>query len=200
MMSRPAFLPSAPTLVAMLGLALSLLSISPAAAQGADDTPAPADGAAWGGLFDVQSEQTPSLKSPTKAFWWSFLGTAIPSAAGAAVPGIALAGGVLLGPSLGHFYAGRPGRALAGIGTRLAIGAGIVLLAAPYLEDSHNHDNEGWAVVAFSLLGADMVWDICRAPHSARVHNDQLLREHPTVGVIPSVGPDGVGLRVTMSF
>ena len=82
----------------------------------------------------------------------------------------------------------------------MAIGAGIVLLAAPYLEDSHNHDNEGWAVVAFSLLGADMVWDICRAPHSARVHNDQLLREHPTVGVVPSVGPDGVGLRVTMSF
>lgn len=71
-------------------------------------------------------------KSPTVAFYTSFLGTAVPVLAGLALMqtpsehgGTLIYAGLLAGPSVGHFYAGRPGR---GTKTALARG-GLTLLA-----------------------------------------------------------------------
>ena len=74
----------------------------------------------------------PPSKSPSTAFQWSFFSTVVPMGAG----GLALAssdneagavvflGGLVVGPSIGHFYAGQAGR---GIGTLLLRGAGTVI-------------------------------------------------------------------------
>jgi hypothetical protein len=63
-------------------------------------------------------------KSPGAAFVLSFISTAGPMAAGAGVGSAAGAGvflaGVVVGPSVGHFYAGRVGRGLATAGVRAA--------------------------------------------------------------------------------
>src|SRR5689334_4211896 len=65
-------------------------------------------------------EQGAPRKSGSTAFLWSFAGTAVPwvvafgsSAELGAAPAALVTVGMLAGPSLGHFYAGRPGRALA---------------------------------------------------------------------------------------
>jgi len=76
------------------------------------------------------AETGPGFKSGTTALVWSLLGTLVPigvgvvasSTAGEAsdnpLPGFLILGGMLVGPALGHFYAGRSGHALAGIGIR----------------------------------------------------------------------------------
>lgn len=136
-------------------------------------------------------ERIPGIKSGTTAFLWSFLGTALPAAAGSydvyranssssIVPGIVVVGALVLGPSLGHFYAARPGRALVGIEIRTLAGVGI--LTAVFLGVSENSANdsarysETLSIVGFALGGASLAWDIIRAPHSASVHNDQVRK------------------------
>jgi len=70
----------------------------------------------------------PARKSPTTAFVLSFASTAGPMFAGAATGsnagGEVFLGGLIIGPSVGHFYAGQAGRGLATIALR---GAGTAL-------------------------------------------------------------------------
>ena len=159
----------------------------------------------------IATAEIPGLKSGTSAFLWSFLGTAVPVLGGAwdvyrenssdsVVPGIMVVGGLLFGPSLGHFYAGRPGPALVGIGIRTVAGLGVAVAAAEQLGEGTDYQLE-WLAVAGALLGgASLVWDIARAPHSAGVHNDQLRQSHMTIGVTPSIGAAGFGLCAEVSF
>ena len=76
--------------------------------------------------------QVPARKSPGAAFRASFFSTVIPMGAGAAVlastdngaGAVLFFGGMVVGPSVGHFYADQVGR---GIGTMLLRGAGTVI-------------------------------------------------------------------------
>jgi uncharacterized membrane protein len=102
----------------VLALGISLVYL-PVAAQ-EDTAPAPA---------------TPKLKSEALAFRLSLYGTLIPLTIG--LLGVRLAFlGCLIGPSLGYFYGGLPGRALPGIGIRSLAGAvafvGVVIGAASF--------------------------------------------------------------------
>jgi hypothetical protein len=45
-----------------------------------------------------------------------------------------------------------------------------------------------------------VAWDIIGAPQSARVHNDQVRQGRRAIGIIPSIGAAGLGLRVEMTF
>lgn len=150
------------------------------------------------------------MKSGTTAFLCSFLATTVPAvAAGLEVwegssdsklPGAIFVGAAVLGPSTGHFYAGRPGRALAGIGLRVLTGAGVA--AAILSEDSESGDNslEGLGIVSAVLGGAVVVWDIVDAPHSAHVHNERLRQGRVGLGLIPSPDGPGLGLRVDLTW
>lgn len=78
----------------------------------------------------ARTQSPPARKSPTGAFFLSFAATAAPMAAGVAVQNDAGAyvflGGLVLGPSIGHFYAARPGRGLATAALR-AVGSAIAI-------------------------------------------------------------------------
>ena len=73
----------------------------------------------------------PATKSPTTAFVLSFASTAVPVAVGAVVGNAGtdagwyvFLGGIVIGPSVGHFYVGETGRGLATTAIR---GAGTVV-------------------------------------------------------------------------
>ena len=149
------------------------------------------------------------MKSPGRAFLYSFFGTAIPVGIGggtalgknelSAGALVAIGGGVV-GPSLGHFYAQRYGRAIRGIVVRGAA-AGIAAGVAVSSSSSSSEPNESGAVlfVGSALLGiVFLVADIAGAPHSARVHNEKVagarVSAAPFAG--PIAGAPGVGLRL----
>jgi hypothetical protein len=159
----------------------------------------------------AEMAETPGLKSASTAFWFSFLSTAVPASVGAwdvfrsgssdsVVPGIMLVAAGLFGPSVGHFYAGRPGPAWVGIGIRTVAGLGIAVAAAEQLGEGTEYTLEWLAVAGAFLGGASVVWDIATAPHSAHVHNDKIRREHATVGIAPSFGAAGPGLCAVVTF
>jgi hypothetical protein len=109
-------------------------------------------------------------------------------------------GALVLGPSLGHFYASRPGRAVAGIGVRAlataAVGAAIAASGAE--GDSGEYDALG--VVGVIVGGACLAWDIISAPHSASVHNEKLREKRMAIGMILPSSATGIGLRAEVSF
>jgi hypothetical protein len=143
----------------------------------------------------------PGAKSGATAFAWSFFGTAIPIGMAFAVgsqdddnpaAGLTFLGALVLGPSLGHFYAGRPGRALTGIGLRTLALAGVMAgVAATWNGDSDAGAALGYAGVV--LGGAVVLWDIVRAPHSAKVRNEQRRR---SASVTPTLSPGDAGVRL----
>lgn len=156
-------------------------------------------------------EQIPGMKSETTALLLSLLGTVVPMAMsapfvhggsseeGSDTADFVFLGALVLGPSLGHFYAGRPLRALAGIGVRTA----CLFATAAGLALSWDSESTGGAALLVGGLiigGAAAVWDIIGAPQSARVHNDRLREEEHRVSIFPALTPRGVGLSVNVSF
>lgn len=157
---------------------------------------------AQAGPPSLSGADLPGAKSGTTAFAWSFLGTALPIGAALAmssddlddqvVAGFTMVGALVLGPSLGHFYAGRSGRALTGIGLRtLALAAVTAGVAATWSNESDAGSAAGYAGLV--LGGAVVLWDIVRAPHSAKVRNEQRRR---SVSVTPTLSPDDAGVRL----
>lgn len=191
----------------LCGTGLALLLSDRAGAQATGGPPAREDStlaSAGPGL-----EEPPGIKSERAALLISVLGTATAAACaplvfesnGTEAAGFVLVGALVLGPALGHFYAERPGPAFAGIGIRLLAGAGVAIGAL-------TEGSEGGATSASNAIaaagvivgGASILWDIARAPHSARVHNDHVRQSRVSFGITPSVGPAGVGLCAAVAF
>ncbi len=155
-------------------------------------------------------EGTTGMKSETGALLWSLLGTVVPVAASApfvwtpASPSgaaVLLVGAVIIGPSLGHFYAARPGVAFAGIGVRLLAGAGVAVGGlASTSEGGATSGSNAMAAIGAIVGGASIVWDILRAPHSARVHNNQVRQGRISLRITPSVHAGGLGLCAVATF
>lgn len=125
-------------------------------------------------------------KSPMVALAWSVAGTLLPTAVGLATVTTGenkptelslLVTGIYVGPSLGHFYANRPGRAARGVLLRTAI-LGLSLLALTQtgvcLEScapGEQNDEVAVVLVGTALTAASAVFDIVTAPGSARQYN-----------------------------
>lgn len=156
----------------------------------------------------ARSTSAAGATPPGRALLYSFLGTAIPVGIGTATALgknelsagalVALGGGVV-GPSLGHFYAHRSGRAIRGIlirGAAAGIG-GVALTSASRSDDSE--PGEAWVFLACAVVGAaSLISDITGAPGSARIHNEDVVE--PRIGVTPFagsvVGAPGAGVRL----
>jgi hypothetical protein len=139
----------------------------------------------------------PSVKSPGTAFMLSFAATAIPFAIAAKTgDGGASAGGLVLfsmivGPSIGHFYAGQSGRAFAGIGVRV----GILALTAGAAAQSGGCNGDFICIPPAVIIGGlaegvAMIADIVTAPHSANLTNEKRVMAYLTP--LPA-GADGHG-------
>jgi hypothetical protein len=144
----------------------------------------------------AQSDSLPHPKSPRTALLLSLGATVVPYAIAeqGQDQNTALAvAAILVGPAVGHFYAGKPGRGLVGMGIRVGVTAvtvGVAQLAC--------HDPQEWsclgATLAFTgaaVLGS-MVVDIAAAPGSARRSNEERARlailplrggAHPRLGI-----------------
>lgn len=175
--------------------------------------------------IDVQMLK--GYKSPAKAFWLSFLSTAIPTGIGitliatnvgrgsdvedlANLGGVILATGVILGPSVGHLYLGNTGRALGMTAARaVAPSAGFLVgLGLLAIDDSNDSDFAnlhlfGAAIlVGFSISAILAVWDIIDAPLAANRHNKKLLQN---LNITPTVlrtasGNHAMGLGISGRF
>lgn len=89
-------------------------------------------------------------------------------------------GGLVIGPSLGHFYADHQERALTGILVRLmgmtVFTVGAVMSALSAFGNDQTVRGDVFAVVAFAGAGFTLgsaVLDIIRAPASAQRHNER---------------------------
>jgi len=158
----------------------------------------------------TSNEPAPGRVSEGAALWLSLAGTAVPivaaieianyddrsrTPAGSTVLSLA---GVLVGPSVGHFYARRPGRAVVGIGIRtLALGGAVAAIGAAWNDESSTA--AGAAVLALGVGVMSVFIDIVAAPDSARKHNEEV--ERGRAEVIPMIGEGGIyGLRITARF
>ena len=140
--------------------------------------------------------------SPGRAFLYSFFGTAIPVGVGGATAlgnnelsagSLVAIGGAVVGPSLGHFYAQRYGRAIRGIVIR---GVATAIVAGTVTTDTRSDGLAALSAGALLVGITSFVVDIAGAPHSARVHNETVAGR-VRLGVAPLAGPPGVAVRVT---
>lgn len=166
-------------------------------------------------LGQTMAERGP--KSETAALVWSLGGTLVPAAAGGvflafgsrsqgregseAVPILLLIAGPLIGPSLGHMYAGRTGRGLATIGLRAALSAGGLVAAlaiCPF--DGCSTDESAQAGTVFlaaaGLVAASIVYDVVTAPASARWYNAR----HRSASFRPTFINGRPGLAARLSY
>ncbi len=156
------------------------------------------------------SESARGLKSEGVAFRASLLGTVGPIAVGlalaapgptndAAIPSILfITGGVALGPSLGHFYAGRPGRATATAVLRTGVMAASLIIAFSACPLEGCTDEEEATAAISTVTGAAVaaglaIYDIVTAKASVRRHNQR-------ISLIPWVPPRGRGVGVIASL
>jgi len=186
------------------GLLLSGVGAAPVSAQSAP----PADSTAV--TATAPEGEIQGMKSGTTALLLSFLGTAVPSvvaglevwegSSDSEVPGAIFVGALVIGPSLGHFYSDRPGRALVGIGIRTLAGAGVAAAILGESDEGDDNDLEALGIVCAVVGSAAAVWDIVDAPHSAHVHNEQLRATRVGMGLIPTSDGVGLGLRADITF
>jgi hypothetical protein len=166
------------------------------------------------GQSDTRADPLQDPKSPAVALQWSLYGTLLPVAAGGALlidkPNdpeafglAAVVGGLVIGPALGHFYARRPGRALAGVGLRTALGVGVTAVVISHVLCDAAVCRLSGTDATILVLGAvgllaSAAFDIARAPASARHYN----ATHGEISVIPWLSPQQstIGLIVRASF
>ena len=153
------------------------------------------------------------MKSEKTALAWSVVGTLAPLAVSASYfvthdpsylhADVAAIGMLVapLGPSLGYFYAGATGRALLGLGIRLAGLAGMI--GGSYGLD--NYDSNETLMEAFIIAGAGLtlastVIDLAGVKKAVRRHN--LKAQSVQMAIAPVVSPRSktVGFQVQFSF
>ena len=184
-----------------LSLALVLLLVIPSIAEAES-------------LFEENFErEQKELKSEGQALTMSLVATAAPVVLGGVFlsgsndeAGLALAfGGLIAGPSTGHFYAGQTKRGLIGIGIRAAIVAGGTYLIYSATGDQHPDSrgfSEGAGIIAVSAVTLiHGMYDIFTAPSSVRKYNESLLEENSLI-LVPEVDPfnESYGLSIVYNF
>lgn len=161
----------------------------------------------------------PAEKSPETALTLAVVGTGASWAAlyyGARQDSGALAGaglaGILIAPSLGHFYAGETGSGLLHTGIRAGAGAAVFVGLGWLLADTLSASISGEApssahaapllVAGGALLSlGSTIYSLYDAPRAARRHNAKARRI--LIMPAPVVGPDrstGFGLQLESRF
>lgn len=110
-----------------------------------------------------------------------------------------IGGGLLAGPSVGHFYANQWGRGCIGIGSRILVGGATTLLlwSAGTGEAYSAMPVIGW-IGCGATLGL-ILWDIATVPHSVRRHNIA-VEKSTKLNLLPIMGNQRCGLLVVYSF
>ncbi len=124
---------------------------------------------------------------------------------------LAIAGtvGLIVAPSLGHFYAGETRRGLLHTGVRLAALGGTLAGVVVTLNDCGFEGEDDCSSTGPVIIGVSMatglvsaIYSIADAPRAARRHNERAARWRFVPGPImtPGGGPPGMGLHVGGEF
>ncbi len=161
-------------------------------------------------------EEVPPAKSPSGALTYSLLGTFVPVCVGVgigltgsssstgeeaqAAAVVVSAAGLLVGPSLGHFYAERWGRGLAGIGIRAVGAAGVVGGIAMEWNNPEGDNSDGIIAAGCGLILGSIIWDVASAPHAARDWNRDAANHRVSVrpAVVGQARAPGLRLDVVL--
>jgi hypothetical protein len=187
------------------GVLMAAISVSFAGDVRAE-APAPVGRDTSGVPLSGDPKSSFSERSESKALLLSLLATAVPAALsayaiseseGSEGASLVLLGSLVVGPSLGHFYAGKPGRALLGMGIRSAALFGLAGAVAMSWDEESAGGNT-LAVASLGIGAASIVWDIASAPASARRYNETHGENRLSIGLGP-VG-SAPGILVAASF
>lgn len=141
---------------------------------------------------DTTTAPQAERKIPSRALIFSLGGTVV------LTPAFGV--GLLVGPSLGHFYAGDSQQAWIGIGLR-TVGGGVFLegVASEIAAAEKSSGPNAATVVGALIVGGSAIYDIVTASGSAREYNEA---HGLNAQVTPTVGPRGeqVGLALRVSF
>ena len=176
-----------------------------AVVSGAADTSAVVGGDGVSGIKSVAPGASPRERSELTALLSSALGTGIPGVGALAasrtandVPeAVLFLTGYMIGPSIGHFYSGRAGRAFAGIGIRGVALVGSVLGFAYSFDESGPGRGSGLLIASLLVGAGSVLYDIVDAPHSARVHNERVRRP---LAISPAAVGGAPGVRVDLGM
>ncbi len=164
--------------------------------------------------------ETFKLKDPTTAVYWSMGSMILPSVPlivtsavgetheflGATGIGLCITG-VLVGPSVGHFYAGNYMRGFASIGLRAGI-AGLGFLVVVGVISSYGIDDIGGAIIGTAVIGgagigilASGIYDIWTCPDAVEKYN-QSIRDQGGLYLAPRINltENSYGLTLGYSF
>jgi hypothetical protein len=164
---------------------------------------------------NAQDLAPPGLRSPQAALLLSTFGTVVPvglSMAGVGQEGgtaqmVLALSGLIVGPSLGYWYAGEVQGALKGIGLRtlsVGVGFGVALAACSVGCDIWGSDTDGWILAGIAAgVGAVMatvlaVNDIVRVDDRVRARNQRIKGTSIDLGVayVPETSSPGLQLSV----
>lgn len=161
-------------------------------------------------------------KSPGKAYLLSFVGTVAPIGIalsserrhcdGLGIGGILFLAGTIVGPGLGHSYAGTESRLWQGIGIRSAAWVAMLIGVAASFNANWNsarNSNKGSAIgVVFTfggiaLLFGSSIYDIATADDSARLYNEKNgFAEKASISLAPAyfAQHQAPGATLTLTF
>jgi hypothetical protein len=145
------------------------------------------------------------------AFAYSLFGTALPCVASSiyisregeaseAAAGLPILAAYLVGPSLGHFYAGQSKRALVGIGIRSAAAAAFAAGLSIEEDKAYDAPSANTLMLLSVIVGlSSTLVDVFDAPRSARIHNEGLPRTKIEVSPAAIGFARAPGIRVDAS-
>ena len=122
------------------------------------------------------------------------------------LPALLISSGIVFGPSLGYFYAGKPGRGFAGIGFRTAIGFGALIGAIATCPwscgpgDGAYDAAWGIMIIGGALVAGSAIYDISKVDNVVRAQNEK--HSNPKLSVLPDYFPGhkALGLRAKLTF
>ena len=161
----------------------------------------------------AQPSMSTGLKSPGTATGLSFAGLVVPIGISAMVLssgsgggsgdvglGVLIVAGTILGPGLGHAYAGESGRFWRGAGLR-TLSWGVMIGAAALAWDGSNEGGSAiLALGSMSLYVASTIYDLATAGDSASRHNEKLASHKVSVEPVWAPRDQTVGIRVAVGF
>jgi len=151
------------------------------------------------------------LKSEKKAVTLSIVATLVPWAvfvplglreSGGEAASLVAALAIPVGPSLGYFYAGSPGRGLLGMGMRIGVIVGLVALGTS-LHDAGHDSPTMTSTLFFSgviAVAGSYVIDIAGIRKAVRRHNLKAQRLQLAFAPLVSPRTRAFGLQARLSF
>ena len=163
--------------------------------------------------FDIYGPSYQPPKSEGAALRYSLFGTLLPLGTGAIMGAagefdgsemVIMATGLVVGPSIGYFYGGCPGRGVAGIGTRIGLSAATAVGMCIAGSGGDGYGSLG-GVVAVGLAGSCAVAlhaliDIGEVKGAVREHNCAWTQT--PIRVVPAYFADSGagGLQLQLTF